>query len=293
MSFLAYWPVLLALALIIIYYKGRRRWVSAAGSAVNRLPSLNLNLAWSARAFWKSLQTMGVILAAILAAWVAYLLVQNGWDYELPSVPGVPLILVIAVLAALPFVVLNVDRKKLYAVLLRTATILLVYAIYELYSHNTIGIGLRREFLYLVAIGLLLIAWTYLKGWDRALMVALLIFGFVMLGFSHKNTWQEFVVWRPWNSSGTTVASAPANPQCPAIKQTVTFGHTPIWVNPKANCSVDIWSYDHCIYVRRAASTNDPKPYRVCNGEAPRDIEWVWTADISFDGDIALVPRRY
>ena len=108
--------------------------------------------------------------------------------------------------------------------------------------------------------------------------------------------------WPGWSgfggSASTQSASAgrivtAAASVCLRPQHSVPFGRQPVRINPEGRCAPDLWHDGHCLYVQRAAWTNDGHIYRHCGGALPKDVEWAWSADEPFTGAVALSPPRY
>jgi hypothetical protein len=98
------------------------------------------------------------------------------------------------------------------------------------------------------------------------------------------------------NRSAQVQAHAPVvlNNGCrPTAQHSLTFGMTPVNINPEGRCGPDLWFEGHCIYVQRARWTGDQTQYKSCGGTLPNDVELAWSADVPFTGAVALTPPRY
>ena len=181
---------------------------------------------------WK--RSNGWVLAVLVFAIAAgYGLYTNNWDVW-AEWQGVPVVLLATVLPALGLMLFYTDWADLRAVLIMTGIICTAFAVYELYSHGMIGFGMRRNVAYAVIIVLALTAGKYLtKNIQKFVATVLVLTTFVMLGFSHFDTWGQFT-GRFQSGSGPGIRQVTlAVPQVPQVKKLwVTLGSSRMELKP-------------------------------------------------------------
>ena len=97
-------------------------------------------------------------------------------------------------------------------------------------------------------------------------------------------------------AEAAAIADARAYPKCLRKRIPVTFGETPIRIDP--DCAPDFfWEGKHCLYLKTLGNDTVHGPYGDCDESkgTPRlkDIVEVWSAEEPFNGSYRLVPPRY
>lgn len=151
----------------------------ANNAAAQPAAAVGGNIGWDNLVTWKSFITL---LAVLCGAFVLYLL-AIGYDW-------LSVVLGIAALAAMWIGFLLTDKKKLGTFLYVTVLVLLVY---WLYKNGQLEVGQRRYIFYPLAIVAGALVWTYATTFKEKLTFGILVGAlFLMLGFSHIDTWEEF-----------------------------------------------------------------------------------------------------
>jgi len=138
---------------------------------------------------------------AVIAAAIALLYVFSIHDWDMQAIAqtglsewqGIPISILVVALLLSALMIYYADPKDVRAAVIMTGIICLFIVVYELYKLDEIGVGQRRNLGYVVVIALGLMAANYLvKGFQKLVATILLVSTFVMLGFSHIYTWEQF-----------------------------------------------------------------------------------------------------
>jgi len=152
------------------------------------------------------------------------------------SVPDVDWLAVALALAALATVGTGAwyfsDKPRLYTSIYVIAVVLLVY---YLYRYGLLNIPRTIALYVLVGVGMAMV-WNYINGFTWFSLELLLAICFLMLGFSHSKSWEEFtamLAWPTWTSTRQVAYTQPVqtSPGCDGTARTFNFGAAVYTVN--------------------------------------------------------------
>lgn len=249
----------------------------------------NWTLGFPSSPVWK---TVWAALALVIGAIVVWWLIANTHFPSLPAVPSIPILsldnidliaiaLAVAALAAIGGGAWYFTDKPRLATFVYVVTMVLL--VYYLYRFGMLNTQRTIPLYFLVAVGAVMV-WTYIKGFAWISLELLLVAAFLMLGYSHHHTWDQFTdmlaSYEPigWGS-GTQVASTSA---CSVSGQLPLAAGEVYDLNPQ-NCDLKLAYPNQCLALRRADWTGDPRWYNVCdipgrNTTAPNNIRYVYSA---------------
>jgi len=161
--------------------------------------------------------------------------------------------------------------------------ITLVLLVYWFYRYGFLNIP-RTYLLYVLAgVGAVMVV-SYVKGFSRVTFGILLGATFLMLGYSHHHTWNQFTDMLAsigWSGGGPSrkVASAGA---CSVSEQVPLNPNTVVDLNPQ-NCDLKLAYPNQCLSLRRADWTSDSTWYKVCDipgrdTAAPNNIRYAYSS---------------
>jgi hypothetical protein len=175
---------------------------------------------WKKESLWVSgvlLFALALIYGLSIYEWNMHQFALDAWKNEWQGIPMV--VLVIGLLAA-GLMIYYADPKDIRATMIILAAILFFIAVYELYRHDEISIGQRRDFGYLLVAALGWMIAKYLnKDYQKIAAALLLALTFTLLGFSNFLPWRDFSTHLPEWAGGpppstNRVVISTETPQC-------------------------------------------------------------------------------
>lgn len=143
------------------------------------------------------------------------------------------------------------DKKRLGTYVYVITLVLLVYWFYR---YDFLDIP-RTYLLYVLAgVGAVMV-WSYVKGFSKLTLGLLVGAVFLMLGYSHHHSWNQFadmVASIGWSDGrGTGFASAPTGRKCSQVVQRAELSDSSVEeLNPGGNCHIELHEVvqGQCVY---------------------------------------------